>query len=486
MADILLTTINARFRHTAFGLRCLLANLDELAQRAEILEFDLEKTPAEMAEAILAHQPRIVGLGVYVWNADLSRRLVQVLKSLHPELIIVVGGPEVSHDIAGQIITSMANHVIVGEGELLLRTLCRRLLAGEQAIEKICAAPPPDPDQLLPAYAFYSERDIQQRVIYVEASRGCPFKCAFCLSALEQGVRHFALEPFLAAMENLWQRGVRHFKFVDRTFNLKITTAQAILDFFHARLTPDLFLHFEVIPDRFPEPLRASVARFPAGTIQFEIGLQSFSAEVLARIDRPQEMTRAVENLSWLRNHTGVHLHTDLIIGLPGEDMTGFAAGFDRLIGLDPHEIQVGILKRLRGAPIQHQIEPFRMVFDPEPPYELLCNDRIDFMTMRRLRRFARYWDLIGNSGRFAKTRPGLLGEQSPFAQFMALSDWLFATTGQTHRIALPRLYDLVQTGLVQALGCDPGLAAEMIHADRSRSHTGQGPERQARHSGFA
>ncbi|MBF0153764.1 MAG: DUF4080 domain-containing protein [Magnetococcales bacterium] len=482
MIDILLTTINARFRHTALGLRCLLANLDELAQRTAIVEFDLEKTPAEMAEAILVRRPRIVGLGVYVWNAEPARKLVQILKRLQPEIILVLGGPEVSHETTGQPITELADHVVIGEGEVVFRQLCCRLLVGERPIEHLVWAAPPQLDTLQPAYPLYDARDVRERIVYVEASRGCPFKCAFCLSSLDQGVRSFPLEPFLAEMEGLLLRGVRQFKFVDRTFNLKMTTARAILDFFYAHLTPDLFLHFEMIPDRFPEALRESIRRFPAGSIQLEIGLQSFDAEVLARIDRPQDTELAAKNLVWLRQETGVHLHTDLIVGLPGEGLQGFAAGFDRLVALDPHEIQVGILKRLHGAPIQRHVEPFCMVFDPEPPYELLSNKHLDFMTLRRLKRFARYWDLIGNSGRFSLTRSCLLGEGSPFARFLALSDWLYATTGQTHRIALPRLYDLVLRGLVDALGVSPGKAEATVNADRSQNNQGHKMSRQVRH----
>ncbi|MBF0424562.1 MAG: B12-binding domain-containing radical SAM protein [Magnetococcales bacterium] len=486
MPDIVLTTLNARYRHAAFGLRCLLANLGALADRAMVLEFDLEKTPAEMAEAILKRAPQIVGIGVYIWNAEPTRKLLAILRQVRPEVILVLGGPEVSHETFTQPVTVLADYVIAGEGEVAFRELCQRLLAGERRpTARLIQAAPPALDALAAPYPLYDARDIHERVIYVEATRGCPFKCAFCLSALERGVRSFPLAPFLAEMERLLQRGVRQFKFVDRSFNVHLTTACAILDFFYAHHVPGLFLHFEMVPDRFPEALRSSIQRFPPGSIQLEIGLQSLNPEVLARIDRPRKIAQAAANLAWLRRETGVHLHTDLIVGLPGEDLASFARGFDRLAALDPHEIQVGILKRLRGAPLQRHVEPFRMVFDPEPPYELLGNAQIDFMTLRRLKRFARYWDLIGNSGRFPTTRTCLLHEGSPFTRFMALSDWIYATSGQTHQIALPRLCDLVETGLVQALGLSAELAAVTVQADRQYlSQKKAGKSRQARHEG--
>ena len=154
------------------------------------------------------------------------------------------------------------------------------------------------------------------------------------------------------------------------------------------------------------------IARFPPGALQFEVGVQTFNAEVAERISRRQDYARLEDNLRFLREQTGVHIHADLIAGLPGESLESFAAGFDRLVALGPHEIQVGILKRLRGTPIVRHDAEWQMVYNPHPPYEILQNRLIDFATMQKLRRFARYWDLVGNSGNFVETTP-LIMEQS-------------------------------------------------------------------------
>ena len=238
----------------------------------------------------------------------------------------------------------------------------------------------------------------------------------------------------------LHARGARHFKFVDRTFNLNVNSSRRILQFFLERLSDDLFLHFELIPDRLPDGLKELLARFPPGTLQLEVGVQSFNADVQALISRTQDNTRTAANLRWLRQHSHAHIHVDLIGGLPGEDLASFGAGFDRLHALGPHEIQVGILKRLRGAPISRHSDSYGLRFAPQPPYSVLATAHMDFPTLQRLTRFARYWDLIANSGRFAHTLPLLLGD-APFARFLQLSDWLYARTQQTHRIALPRLF---------------------------------------------
>ena len=444
MADILLTTLNARYAHAAFGLRYLYANLGDLQARAEIAEFDISQRPIDIAEAILAREPRIVGLGVYIWNVALSTELVGLLKRIAPQIVIVLGGPEVSHEHDEQEIVRLADFTVTGEADLEFPDLCARLLAGRRPLDRIIHANPPEFNALRLPYEFYNEADVANRVIYVEASRGCPFTCEFCLSSLEVPVRQAPLEPFLEAMASLLDRGVRQFKFVDRTFNLNIQTSRTILQFFLDRMRPGLFVHFEMIPDRLPESLREPIARFPGGSLQFEVGIQSFDPAVQKLISRRQDTARTEENLRWLRTETTVHVHADLIVGLPGESMASFAAGFDRLFALRPQEIQVGMLKRLRGTPIVRHDAAWDMVYSPHPPYEIMSTKLIDFPTMCRLRRFSRYWDLVANSGRFVHALPLLLDARSPFEAFLCLSDWLWETTRQTHGIALFRLFELV------------------------------------------
>ncbi len=271
---------------------------------------------------------------------------------------------------------------------------------------------------------------------------------------------------------------------VDRTFNLNIASAAAILRFFLDNWRQGLFLHFEMIPDRLPDPLRELIARFPPGALQLEVGIQTFNPQVAARISRRQDNARAEENLRFLRQHTGAHIHADLIAGLPGEDLQSFAAGFDRLVALDVQEIQLGILKRLRGAPIARHDQPWGMVYNPHPPYEILQTAAIDFATMQRLRRFARYWDLIVNSGNFPATSALLKTAPSPFFAFLDLADWLYARTGQAHGIARSRLGELLATYLASAAGRDPQqVAAAVRHDLQRRPPTAAHAKRQARHA---
>lgn len=444
MPEILLATANARYSHAAFGLRYLLANLGDLARRAGIAEYEISKSPHEIVESIVAQGPKILGLGVYIWNVRILTEAVALLKRVRPDLMIVLGGPEVSHEAEGQEIVRLSDFVIQGEADLEFPKLCASLLQGRRPLMKIIQAQPPHFTELKLPYPLYTQEDIAHRVLYVEASRGCPFTCEFCLSSLDIPVRAAPLEPFLEEMERLLERGTRQFKFVDRTFNLNTRVGGTILRFFLDRMKPDLFLHFEMIPDRLPEELRALIQQFPAGSLQFEVGIQSFNPEVQGLISRRQDNDKTRDNLRWLRDNTSVHLHADLIIGLPGETLESFGEGFDALRALGPQEIQVGILKRLRGTPIIRHDAEWQMVYSPQAPYEILSNRLIPYETMNRLKRFARYWDLLANSGRLARSLPLLLSRGSAFQRFLDLSDWLWRTTRQTHAIALTRIFELI------------------------------------------
>jgi len=441
MAQIILSTLNARYIHASFGLRYLLANLGQLRQETRLIEFDIQQRPLDVVETILAQQPRIVGLGVYIWNTSQAAQVVAALKRARPDVIVVLGGPEVSFETDQQEIARLADYVITGEADLEFAALCRQILAGTPPPQKIIPAPLPDLAQLALPYELYNDEDVAHRIIYVEASRGCPFTCEFCLSSLDVPVRQFPLPPLLAELQKLLDRGVSQFKFVDRTFNLNIAAGKAILQFFLDRHRHGLFLHFEMIPDRLPGPLREVILQFPPGALQFEVGIQTFDETVAKNISRRQDYARLADNMQFLRRQTGVHIHADLIAGLPGETLESFAAGFDRLLALGPQEIQVGILKRLRGTPIARHDQAWQMVYSPHPPYEILQNKLLDFSVMQRLRRFARYWDLVGNSGNFSETTPLLCQtHKSAFAAFMQWSDWLNARIGRQHSIALDRL----------------------------------------------
>ena len=463
-SPIVLATLNAKYIHASLGLRYLLANMDVhggagLRAQTQLREFVIQQRPTQIVEELLALEPRVIGLGIYIWNVVETTQVVRLLKTLRPDIKIVLGGPEVSFEVDSQEICRLADHVVTGWGDVSFPKLCRALIDGPQPLMKVIVGEQPPLSELALPYNEYTAPDLAKRLLYVEASRGCPFKCEFCLSSLDKTAWAFELDAFMAEMDALYQRGARNFKFVDRTFNLKVDFSVRILQFFLDRMAPDLFVHFEVVPDSLHERLKELIVQFPAGSLQFEVGIQSFNPEVQQRISRKQDSARTADNLRWLVGKSQAHVHADLIFGLPGETLSSFADGFDKLFELAPHEIQFGILKRLRGTPITRHTAAYAMVYDPQTPYTVLQTGAVDFTTMQRVKRFARYWEMVANSGRFASALKLLLMPGSAFHHFLCWSDWLWKTTGKTHEFALEKLVDLLH----EHLTCVRGLAASEV-----------------------
>ncbi|MDR0584849.1 MAG: radical SAM protein [Treponema sp.] len=497
-SGIVLAAINAKWIHPSLALRLLKANLGPLEERCEIIEFALRQPLSEKVAPILAARPRILGISVSIWNHSATVELLKELEKVWQTRaegrgcgavprrpIVVLGGPEVSHLPSGAEIFRYANYVIHGEAEPAFRSLCGNIFAEtEPPAADLPEKPlhlytkPVDPAEIKSAYYLFSDEDLRKKLTYVEASRGCPFNCEFCLSAVKplseaagfEAVREFPLEQFLDGMDDLIRRGARTFKFLDRTFNVNISRAKRIMEFFLDKIEkievsqkgnssgvyiPPFTVHFEMVPSLFPPELRKTIARFPPGTLRVEIGIQTLNPEVSARIKRPSDPERDLETLRFLREKTGAIIHADLIAGLPGEDLTSFGRGFDRLWAAlspeaagPPHsrsEIQLGILKLLPGAPIARHSESFGMRYSPSPPYEALETAALPARDMDRIKNFARFWELIVNRGLIKeeslllktpakKQRPacsGGDGEVSTFKNFMSLSDALLAHFGR-------------------------------------------------------
>jgi tRNA A37 methylthiotransferase MiaB len=435
----------------------------------------VDETVGDLLRTVEGVDKAIVGLGVYIWNVTQTFEVVRALKAARPDVVIVLGGPEVSHELETQPIVALADHVITGWGDVSFPQLCRSLVHGPQPLMKVIAGEQPPLDALELPYGEYSSDDIAHRVVYVEASRGCPFRCEFCLSSLDRTAWSFPQDAFMQALETLWQRGVRHFKFVDRTFNLKIDASARILEFFLAKLPapgagePDFMAHFEVIPDHLPDRLKALLAQFPPGTLQLEVGIQTFNVDVQKRISRKQDNARTQANLRWLAQESAAHLHADLIFGLPGETLESFAIGFDTLWALGPHEIQLGILKRLRGTPIARHTQAWGMVYDIQAPYTVQATAQVSAQTMQEFIRFARFWDLIANSGRFARTLPLLLGD-APFANFWRFSRWLWEQHAKTVGWSPDALVDVLFAHMVSVRGLGVDAVRTALLADYADS----------------
>ena len=468
---IILAAINAKWIHPSLALRLLKANLGALEERCAILEFALRQPLKEKLEPLLAARPRILGLSVSIWNHEASLELLKALEeawragaagSKRP--VVILGGPEAGFLPEDAELFRHAGHVIRGEGEQAFRELCESLLAGRRR-EKFIFAPPVDPAALDPGYRLYTDEDLLKKLIYVEASRGCPFHCEFCLSAVKENsgpaVRYFPLEPFLAEMGRLIQKGVRTFKFLDRTFNLDTGRARRIMEFFLARLSPSQCVHFEMVPSRFPPELVETLSRFPPGTLRLEIGFQTFNPGTAALIRRPGSPAKELAALEKIRRESAAIIHADLIAGLPGEDLSSFGAGVDRLWRalfppsrpgtLAAAEIQMGILKKLPGAPIDRHTGTCGMVYAPNPPYEVQETAALPAGDLARIKNFARFWELIVNRGHFPDLAPALFPPGEPvFHRFMETAARLLARFGRNWGIDRTELRRALEEEIIQ------------------------------------
>jgi len=461
---ILLTTLNARYTHSAIGLRYLYANMKELQEESGILEFSINDAIQSVAEKILDEAPLIVGIGVYIWNAAECFELIEIIKKVSPQTKIILGGPEVSYE-PFRIDFSKADFIIQGEGDTSFYKLCKDIILDTPPNEQIIKPVIEDLSKISLPYEYYTQHDIDNRYIYVEASRGCPFMCEFCLSSIDEKVRNFNLQELLDEFERLWQKGARNFKFVDRTFNLNMKFANAILDFFLAK-QPPYFAHFEVIPDHFPESIKQKIALFPSGALQLEIGIQTLNPEIAGNINRPLKLKKIKENISYLETQTKAHIHLDLIVGLPGESLESFGKNLNELVSLSSSEIQIGILKKLSGTTLDRHDKVFEMHYSDIPPYDILNNATVSFKEIQKMKRFARFWDLTYNSGNFKSSIVLLWEKSTVYDSFFAFSEWIFAQTDSTWKISLDRLSSLLFNYLTEVLKQSPEDVAEAMLAD--------------------
>ncbi|MBU1087219.1 MAG: B12-binding domain-containing radical SAM protein [Candidatus Omnitrophica bacterium] len=442
MKNIVLATINARYTHSSAALRYLYANLQELQDLAIIQEYDISDNPQQIAEQILVLKPKLLCLGIYIWNALESFAVIEIVKKVYPEIFIILGGPEVSYQ-PFRVDFSRADYIIQGEGEIAFYNLAKELLNNNRPSNRIFSPQAVDLEQIKLPYAYYTEDDIKNRIIYVEASRGCAFNCEFCLSSIDKQVRYFNLDKVLAELDKLWQRGCRSFKFVDRTFNLDIKVTNRILDFFLNKPMP-YFAHFEIIPEHFPEDFKQKIRLFPAKALQLEVGIQTLNPQVAQNIKRNLNMEKIEKNLVFLETRTNAHLHVDLIVGLPGQTIQSFADDLNKLVSIISSKIQLGVLKKLSGTTISRHDQIHGMVYSDLPPYDILKNDLISYEQIQKLKRMARFWEITYNSGNFSNSIKLLWPEGDVFKGFFGFCEWAYNQTQSTYQISLNRLAELL------------------------------------------
>ncbi len=411
-----LITLNAKFIHSSLALRYLRnASRNAGYQNVWIREFVINQPVWKIAAQIQKLQPEVLGIGIYIWNRSQSLELIERLQKQMPHLKIVVGGPEVSFEKEGPL----SCPVISGEGEKkwleFLECSRKNETPSEETIKR-WQTYGTDLPELIPAYLEEDVVQLKNRIVYFETSRGCPYLCTFCLSALDKTVRYFDEKTIQSQIKTLITAGIEKIKFVDRTFNLKPGRMQKLMQWLTQFKGTEF--HFEVVGDILTPDILDFLKTVPAGMFQFEIGIQTTTQSVQETIQRKQNNQKLFTTIRQLVEQDRIHFHCDLIFGLPGETLEHIKESFSQVMALRPHELQLGFLKFLPGAPINDLVEKHRYLYQSTPPYEMISHQDLSAVEVLYLKQFTDIFDRYYNSKRLRFSISSLLKKMDPVTLF--------------------------------------------------------------------
>ena len=436
---IIIACLNSKYIHASLAPWCLLSGVRAFCNtsvNAKVMEATINSDINAFAEQIVNENPDVVSFSSYIWNIEKTLELCKILKQ-KIGCTIVLGGPEVSYRAKNILENySFVDFVLSGEGEksfpkFLDTYLNKGALNNINGLsfrekeniisvpEEECTETPPSP---------YNEDffdNLKGRISYIETSRGCPYRCAFCLSGRCSPLRFFDIEQVKNDILKLAVSGTKTIKFVDRTFNAKADRANEILEFilsnYGTKIPEDTCFHFEIAGDILKESTMNILSQAPKGVFQLEIGMQSFNEETLKAINRKTDTEKLIDNIKKLISFGNMHIHIDLIAGLTGEDIKSFERSFDIGYSLKANMLQMGFLKLLYGADMRVNREKYPCEFNQNPPYEVTSTPWLSKVEIIKLKKCEDALERMYNSGRFLFTLDYLLDEcgYTPFRLFM-------------------------------------------------------------------
>ncbi|RKD23813.1 B12-binding domain-containing radical SAM protein [Ammoniphilus oxalaticus] len=435
-----IATLNAKYIHASLALRYLKAYCQQDFE-LEMMEFTIRDTPINIVTDIINANPTVVGFSCYIWNIEETIILIDMLKKINPQLKIILGGPEVSYDVAYWMERLQGvDFIVVGEGEETLHHLLSEI-EGEHKYDLVFGIAyrkgeevvinPPNPrldlnDIPSPYIGFDDIEELRNRVVYYETSRGCPFSCSFCLSSIEVGVRYFDIERAKKELKYLIDNGVKLIKFVDRTFNIRRDYAMEIFDFLIKNHGGAVF-QFEITADIMrPEVLDYLAEHAPPGIFRFEIGVQSTNDATNILVERRQNFDKLSHTVMTIKNAENIDQHLDLIAGLPEEDYDSFRKTFNDVFAMRPEELQLGFLKMLRGTGMRINADKYGYKWMEHAPYEILGNDVLPFSDIVKIKRVEDVLEKYWNAHRLDRTVEFLVSTQfeTPFDFFQQFGDY--------------------------------------------------------------
>ncbi len=459
-------------------MRYLKAFTKDLDFQGDIKEFSINDRVENILEGIIEEKPDVVAFSCYIWNMEFVNRLAELIKLVDPNIEILYGGPEVSYEGKEFLENHEGEYVIVGEGEKTFREFVLYKL-GEGKIEDIKGLnykrdgkvfenpkrPEMDMNELVFPYTY--EEDINNKIVYYEASRGCPFKCKYCLSSVMHGVRFLDVERVKKELRYFMERGLKLVKFVDRTFNCNREYTVELLKYLSEQDTETRF-HFEVAADLLTEEQIEILNNAPKGRFQLEVGVQTTNNEVLHNINRYITYENIKEKVLKVAAGKNVMQHLDLIAGLPGEDLESFKKSFNDVHAIRPDEIQLGFLKLLKGSSMREEAEKWGIVYSPYAPYEIIRSKDISYEELLLLKKVEAMVDKYYNSCKFNNVIKFFLNiYEKPFDFYYDLA-MFFEEKGNFKRsIGNVEYYKILLDFYLEKIGGeDEGLFKEVLKFD--------------------
>ena len=476
--------LNSKYIHSALAPWYLKANCTPDCGEVKVMEFSINEMTDTILSDIYEEKCDIAAFSCYIWNIGEVIKIADNLKKVLPEVRIILGGPEVSFCTYEVMQNNRCiDYILAGEGEeafkLLLSSFSKPsitlgsiksltyrdgdcIVSGEEyaVIEDLNTVKPPYSEDMLGLAAI--------KIVYYESSRGCPFNCSYCLSSTFKGVRYLDLERVKSDILLFIKSGTKMVKFVDRTFNCNIERAKQIVSFVIENAASTRF-HFEASADLFDEEMIAILSKAPVGLIQFEVGVQTTNTQTIEAVNRKTRLKEVFENVRKLNSLKNIHIHLDLIVGLPYEDYESFRKSFNEVYNLVPQQLQVGFLKLLKGSSIRNESDKYGYKFRNYPPYEVLSNSYLSYDEISKLKDMEDMVERFFNSGRFVRTLDYLINGffSSPFSFYEKLSEY-FKESGYFKRSLSSRdLYTVILNfARENELGIDIKIINELLKFD--------------------
>ena len=432
----LLVAVNAKYIHSNPAVYSLKRFAGEYTDAVEIAEYTINNRMEDILEDIYRRKPDAIGFSCYIWNIGMVEKLMGELHKLLPRLPVFLGGPEVTYD-ADKLLRKYLylTGIFIGEGEATFAQVVRYYVKkNPESLEDIPGlmlrsgmTPERKPLNLTDVPFLYDDMaPFTNRIIYYETQRGCPFRCSYCLSSIDKTVRFRDIEVVKRELAFFLEKKVKQVKFVDRTFNCNHDHAMAVWQYLYEHDNGVTNFHFEIAGDILREDEIALVAKMRPGLVQFEIGVQSTNTDTLREIRRVMDIEKLKQVVAALKAAHNVHIHLDLIAGLPYEDYDSFARSFDDVYAMEPEQLQLGFLKVLKGSYMAEMAESYGLVYTDYAPYEVLYTNWLSFTEICRLKRIEEMVEIYYNSGQFAHSLPVMIADfgQGAFAFYEALADF--------------------------------------------------------------